>query len=135
MERKTVPAVKALIKNEEGNFLAIKTDAPQSEPRWGLPGGKIEYGESPREALKREVREEVSLDIEIGEVIGVFDFFYRQHQIVPAVFVCQGKGEVELQEGVDGHQTIEDYEWLSIAEFEERDSLEGLKNIVTGYFR
>jgi 8-oxo-dGTP diphosphatase len=70
----------------DGEFLVIRTDAEGEDPRWGIPGGRIEYGETPREALRREVREETSLEVEDLQVCGIFDFYYRETQIVPVIF-------------------------------------------------
>jgi 8-oxo-dGTP diphosphatase len=51
--------IKALITDTEGRFLLCR----ESDNWWNLPGGGLEYGESPRETLKREIKEEMGLDL------------------------------------------------------------------------
>ena len=62
-----VATVGALIRDAEGRFLMIRTH--KWSHRWGIPGGKIQRGESCEEALRREVREETGL--ELGKVVFV----------------------------------------------------------------
>ena len=64
------PAVKAIIMREN-KFLILKDS---SSNLWTLPGGRIEFGEKPDEALAREVLEETGLEITIGEQAGSWHF-------------------------------------------------------------
>ncbi len=123
-------AVKALIE-EDGRFLALQTDADGGEPRWGLPGGRVEHGESPHEALRREVQEEVSLDVAIHGPVGVFHFTWQDTQIVPTVFRCtRTGGDPDVGDGVDGDQILMAVEWVSPAAFLERRAEDGLKRVI-----
>ena len=67
-----VSSVKALLFNK-GKFLFLKAKVDESFV-WDLPGGKIEYGETPGEALKREVREEIDVEIQNLKSVGVWFF-------------------------------------------------------------
>lgn len=72
------PGVSAVIRDGEGRvLLQRRTD----NDLWGLPGGAVEFGESVRRALAREVLEETGLAIEIGRVVGVYSD-PEHHQIV-----------------------------------------------------
>jgi len=65
--------VGAVIWNEKDEVVLIRRG---SEPRlgeWSIPGGRLEWGESLRDALRREVREETNLDVEVGGLIDVVD--------------------------------------------------------------
>jgi 8-oxo-dGTP diphosphatase len=60
----------AVIRDSEGRFLLVRHT--YAGKRWALVGGMLEPGESPQEALVREVREEIGLDAEVGPLVGVY---------------------------------------------------------------
>jgi ADP-ribose pyrophosphatase YjhB (NUDIX family) len=68
-------AVKALIRNGEGKVLVCMNSYP-GEP-WDLPGGTLNAGEHPHDALVREVKEELGVDIEVGMPFAVDHFLKR----------------------------------------------------------
>ena len=70
---KVARAVDAVIEDKSGNLVLIKRKYPPFQGLYALPGGFIESGEKPKQALLREVKEETNLDVEIVEKIGVFD--------------------------------------------------------------
>ena len=63
-----VPSVAALIRDEAGRVLLVR----HVEGRWQIPGGAIDPGERPDEALRRECREEAGIDVKVGRVVGVY---------------------------------------------------------------
>ncbi|MFN2615316.1 MAG: NUDIX hydrolase [Actinomycetota bacterium] len=69
---------------EKGELLLVKRDREPSRGLWSLPGGRVEWGESMREAIVREVREETNIDIDVEGVAGFVE------RIVP-----NDEGEVE----------------------------------------
>jgi 8-oxo-dGTP diphosphatase len=60
----------AAIFDDAGRILCVRTN--YAAKSWSTPGGRVESGESPLEALKREVLEESGLEIEPGELLGVY---------------------------------------------------------------
>lgn len=62
-----MPTVAARIEDDEGRLLLVR----HVEGRWQLPGGAIDPGEKPEDALRRECREEASVDISITRLLGV----------------------------------------------------------------
>ena len=74
--RKPVPAVAAVMVRD-GKLLLIKRGVEPSKGKWSVPGGRVEWGETLIEAVKREVREETGLEIEVGKVAGVFDLIIK----------------------------------------------------------
>ena len=68
-----VTSVVAVIIDEDGQVLLTKRNVPPFQGEWVMPGGKIDLGEPIVEALKREVWEEVGLEVEVGRLIDVFE--------------------------------------------------------------
>lgn len=60
--------------------LMVRREQEPSKGEWSLPGGVVELGEPHVEALRREVYEETSVEIEVGGLIGVFDRIVRDHK-------------------------------------------------------
>jgi 8-oxo-dGTP diphosphatase len=90
-----IPVVTALI-SREGKLLVGRRPEGQSLPGlWEFPGGKIELGETPEEALHRELKEELGIDAEIGELALATTHNYGQTGIVLLFFhVHFWKGEL-----------------------------------------
>ncbi len=66
-------AVVAIVRNEEGRVLLTKRAIPPYLGKWVMPGGKIDHGEPITAALKREVREEVGLDVHVEGLVDIFE--------------------------------------------------------------
>ena len=72
---KTVKAVAAIIR--DGNrIFATQRGYGDFKDGWEFPGGKIEPGETPRQALKREIKEELDVDIEVEEYLTTIEYDY-----------------------------------------------------------
>ncbi len=79
---------------ENGRVLLVKRGHPPLEGEWSIPGGVLEVGELLREAAIREAKEETSLTVETGEILGVFDRLIRtgdrvQYHYVLIDFLCR----------------------------------------------
>lgn len=68
-----VTSVVAVIVNSDNQVLLTKRQIPPFQGEWVMPGGKIDLGEPIVQALKREVMEEVGLEVEVGRLIDVFE--------------------------------------------------------------
>jgi ADP-ribose pyrophosphatase YjhB (NUDIX family) len=98
-----ISTVGALIFNAAGEVLMIRTH--KWSDLWGIPGGKIKWGESSEDALRREIKEETGLDIEEIEFVLVQDCihskeFYRDAHFILLNYACRcvGRPEVRLNE-------------------------------------
>jgi 8-oxo-dGTP diphosphatase len=110
-------AVKALIQYR-GKYLIIK-EALRKGEIWDLPGGKIEYGESPQQALHREVKEELDLQVKIIQSIGVWYFYSlnSKTQVICHTFMCEPIGEVDIDLSKNpADEEITKWQWLTLDE-------------------
>jgi ADP-ribose pyrophosphatase YjhB (NUDIX family) len=93
-------AADALIE-KDGEYLMIQEGKEHVEGTWNLPGGGVEHGENPVEAVKREVYEETGLKIsEIEGLIGVFNSRSEEggHPVLALVFSCTAEEEEPVPE-------------------------------------
>lgn len=61
----------------DGRVVLVRRAQEPRKGQWSLPGGRLELGESLREGVRRELREETGLDVQVGELIEAFERFYR----------------------------------------------------------
>ena len=106
-----VPTVGALIVNNEGKILLAKSH--KWFDKYTLPGGHIEVGEGMIDAVRREVKEEVGLDVEVVEMLLVQEAifapeFYKKKHFIFIDFYCKSK---EQQVKLDQDE-IQDYIWV-----------------------
>ena len=95
---KTIRVAAAMI-IEDGAVLATQRGYGAFKGGWEFPGGKLEPGELPEEALVREIREELEADIEVVEYLDTVEYDYPEFHLSMACFVCQLKsGELVLKE-------------------------------------
>lgn len=100
---KTIKVVAAVIKsvNTNGDSVVFATQRGygQFKGRWDFPGGKIEVGETPQQALVREIREELDTDISVGDLIDSIEFDYPDFHLYMNCYLCEVvKGELTLKE-------------------------------------
>ena len=65
-----VPCVGAVVHHPDGRLLLIRRGHAPHAGRWSLPGGRVEAGETPEQAVEREVREETGLEVRAGALVG-----------------------------------------------------------------
>lgn len=98
-----IDVVAAVIQNEEGKILIAQRNLKKSQGGlWEFPGGKIEPNETKEEAIIREIKEEMDIDIEAKKFIGQKVFNYPDKEINLIAIECkQIKGDIKLNEHED----------------------------------
>ena len=95
---KTIRVVAAIIIHEDKVF-ATQRGYGEFKDGWEFPGGKIEEGETPQEALVREIKEELNVEIEVGELLDVVEYDYPNFHLSMDCFICKIKsGDLVLKE-------------------------------------
>ena len=84
---------------------------------WEFPGGKVEEGESPQEALRREIHEELEAYIKVGDLIDTIEYDYPEfHLSMDCFWARVESGELILKEAEDarwlGRDELNSVEWL-----------------------
>lgn len=113
---KTVRVVAAVIRDNDKIF-ATQRGYGDLKGGWEFPGGKIEEGETPQEALKREIMEELDTEIEVGELIDTIEYNYPDFHLSMGCYWCSVVcGKLVLKEHEDarwlGKDELMDVEWL-----------------------
>ncbi len=116
MDKKIVRVVAAVIvkPSDNGNkVFATARGYGEYKGWWEFPGGKIEEGETPQKALVREIREELAVEIEVGDLIQTIEYDYPKFHLSMDCFWTKIKsGHLELKEA-------EDAKWLTKDELDE----------------
>ena len=122
---KTVHVVAAVIRDGNRVF-ATQRGYGEYKDGWEFPGGKVEAGESPREALRREIREELDTEIEVGEPAGHIEYDYPEFHLSMDCFFCTL---------LSGSLTLKEHEaarWLSPAELDSVSWLPADRSLIDG---
>lgn len=92
---KTLKVVSAIIEDEDGRLLiAQRPPHKKFSGLWEFPGGKIEGNEDPQAALRRELKEELSLEVAIGRAMGIYTHTYDEDERVELhVYVVRALNE------------------------------------------
>ena len=96
-DMKTIRVVAAVIRSEDKIF-ATARGYGEFKGQWEFPGGKIEPGETPQEALVREIQEELDVKTEVGDLIDTIEYDYSSFHLSMDCFWCNvTEGEIKLR--------------------------------------
>ena len=113
---KTVRVVAAII-IENGKVFATQRGYGEFNDGWEFPGGKIEPGETPEEAIVREIKEELDTEVEVIELLDTVEYDYPNFHLSMGCFICKIKsGDLVLKEHEAAKwltkDTLGSLEWL-----------------------
>jgi 8-oxo-dGTP diphosphatase len=111
-EMKTVIVTAALI-IEQGKILVTQRKKDSSHGLlWEFPGGKVKEGEEPRDALRRELREELDVEVEVGMIFDAVFYSYPEYPILLLVYRCR------IEKGSLKPIGCHDLRWVNLRELE-----------------
>ena len=109
---KTIKVVAAVICDSlqtKSRIFATARGYGEFKGMWEFPGGKIEPGETPQQALKREIKEELDTTIKVGELIDTLEYDYPDFHLSMDCFWCEViEGELVLLEAQDARWLTKD---------------------------
>lgn len=126
-------SVGGFIRNKFGEVLFIKRSKNDSflPGNWELPGGGVEYGENIEKTLRREIKEECGLDVEVGFPIAVDDYYMKSDkkeiQRIEIIFLCKLLNP--NQTVVLSHEHSE-FKWISSNKINNLELSSYMKNII-----
>ena len=113
---KTVKVAAAVIRDGDRIF-ATQRGYGEFKDGWEFPGGKIEEGETPEAALKREIEEELDTEIEVNELLDTIEYDYPNFHLSMKCYWCTVlSGDLTLKEAEDAKwlrkETLDSVDWL-----------------------
>ena len=113
---KTVPVAAAIIQKDDRIFATQRGYGPYKDG-WEFPGGKIEPGETPEQALMREIREELDTDILVGEKLVQAEYDYPDFHLSMGCYLCTIRA---------GNLTLKEHESAKWLRMDELDTVQWL---------
>lgn len=95
----------------QGKILLGKKEEVKGHPisgEWHFPGGHLENGEEPEEAVKREVKEETSLEVEVHQIVDATSQTWNEDKVFQVTFHCESEGQAAEPE-----DDLEDVKWVN----------------------
>ncbi|MBI4876237.1 MAG: (deoxy)nucleoside triphosphate pyrophosphohydrolase [Acidobacteria bacterium] len=112
--------VAALIRRDGQLLIGQRRNDDRHPFKWEFPGGKVEPGETPRQALERELTEELGIQAEIGPEISRYEYQYPKRMPILLIF-----HQVDTYRGEPANGVFEQIRWESIGALPEYDFLDG----------
>ena len=98
-DMKQIEVVAAIIHDSKGRIFATQRGYGEMKDGWEFPGGKVESGESPEDALKREILEELDTRIVIERLLTTVEYDYPKFHLIMHCFICSVEsGSLTLKE-------------------------------------
>lgn len=104
--------VGAIIEKENNVLLTLRNHEPFMD-YWCIPGGHIDFGETPEESIKREVKEETGLTVKKLKFFGYYSEIYKEIKwhALALIFICETEGEIKICQ-----KEVKEYKWFALEE-------------------
>ncbi len=119
----------ALLRKDHKILITKRPAAKQQGGFWEFPGGKLHSDETPQQALQRELREELDLEVEVGAIFEVVYHRYDWGPVLILVYECRPLSTVIRNLEVDDHR------WISVEQLSEYDLLAADRPIIDKLLR
>ena len=111
MPDKTVRVVAAVVERAECYLITQRRPTAVLPNLWEFPGGKVEPGEQDAVALRRELRERLDVDVEVGEMMSFVRHPYEHYTVELYLYRCALRGQVRAA-------AVQDFRWIGSDEFD-----------------
>lgn len=113
--KKKIEVVAAVLVDGDKYFVAKRKDSGELAKKWEFPGGKIELNETKEEALIRELKEELKIDVEILKPLMTVNHEYNSFYLTLHAYLCKKtNGKIVLTEHLDS-------KWITVSEMNDLD--------------
>lgn len=131
-ELKQIEVVAAVIVKDD-KLLATQRGYGDFKGKWEFPGGKIEQGETHKEALVREIKEELNADIEVLMFLTKVEHDYEKFHLTMHTYVCSLKDKIEMVKHGDEEFEHDNMVWLDEKHLDDVDWLPADIKVVNAY--
>jgi 8-oxo-dGTP diphosphatase len=116
MSRRLIRVVGAMLENELGQYLITQRSKDATLPLlWEFPGGRVHEGEDDRDALRRELKERLGVDVVVGELAMTTHHEYVTYALDFCVFACR---LASVNQEVS-HAKVNDHRWATLREMDQ----------------
>lgn len=121
-----IPVVVGLLCRADGTILVCQRSAGKPYPlEWEFPGGKVEPGEEPEGALRRELREELGIDCDVGRQLHVERADYSDGRTYHVAYY-----QIEVWRGEIVNREFHDVQWVQASDLDRLAMLQGSRHVV-----
>lgn len=119
----------------DGKILMVLRNEPEcveAHLKWEFPGGKVDFGETPEESVRREILEETGVEVSVKDLIpwvgtSYWEYEWGTQQTLCFVYLCEFVSQKEVEK--DHH--VEKIDWIPVEDIKELPSLPGTNEVLT----